>query len=745
MPFVGVDKNHVFSAQVRAVPNGTPATFKVLQYAPPAEGAAEAPAPTELQSGDEKVKAGVIAHKWKTKGPPTDGDDGQRQWRVGYTVKVTREGQPELEAASQQIDVYHDWVEVKSVAEDGSDLLNATFDLKVKQGTKVVATKKKQSTGKTGKVKIKGLPAGEIEIVWTAPFVLVEWQSSTGCNLRAKLKIVKVAKFVWPKLPAGASPPPHKQYVNQDADPKKPEQGTKIKLKLKLEKAGPSGPKAGDELWVRCSYATAQVTQRDDPVRGIVSPDAAADWIGAAPNTGKKLTVDKALEATCEVELGVSGLDAFTIDIGGSEECDDAHLNIVNWRRLWIDVLQPSNTGSNKCTDFTVFKPDRSAGLSDPILGKISSEMAKLGIEFAAIRSAFFDATHITAENKKALVSASIFGKPADKKAILCTDAAFQHLYDTKSTNRTNQRVISTVWCDFIVRGITFDRTFDLETADETKALGGSSIEWAFDEDPTGAGPGVTQFRWKTTHYESAPGVWTEITAAGDPGGSKKDWQTVALPAAVAERKAWIECTKVREVRIKLPARAGAANAGDPGHFLTQPAPGGAEGTVKVRIQVSLRFAGGRSTTNGMGWHGYIYASTRLGTHHNNGLACMLLHELGHNLGMAYADKTVDATYGRNAGKKIPGIDFPAGVATGIVYGEKGHKGTHCAAGVGAVLRGDADYQSGPNWQAISNAATCTMYGSMDMSQDSARVFDPDCTSFLRASDASSMFVHWEE
>jgi hypothetical protein len=165
---------------------------------------------------------------------------------------------------------------------------------------------------------------------------------------------------------------------------------------------------------------------------------------------------------------------------------------------------------------------------------------------------------------------------------------------------------------------------------------------------------------------------------------------------------------------------------------------------VKLKLIVYVKFRGAKFTTNGAGWHGFIDMSTFGGKFQTGGLITTLLHELGHNLGQAYANKTVDPTYGRNAKYEIPGIPFPDGVPAGFVYGAHGHTGTHCAGGVPDNLRGEANFQTGPKAADIASKATCIMYGSADMNSATMRTYCENCAKFIRATEADDITKAWE-
>ena len=89
--------------------------------------------------------------------------------------------------------------------------------------------------------------------------------------------------------------------------------------------------------------------------------------------------------------------------------------------------------------------------------------------------------------------------------------------------------------------------------------------------------------------------------------------------------------------------------------------------------------------------------ATNGGDAHDTGLACVLMHEMGHNMGQTYLAKAriADAAmrgWGRHADWDIAGIDPPDAVDAGLYYAGHGHQGCHCAHGLSDDDRKQADY-----------------------------------------------------
>ncbi len=695
--FLLADKETTLSAKLGGIQGKAEAKFKITK-------AADNSVVADLAG---ELKGGKATCKWTPAAPPADGDASA--WRGSFQVTVTPEEGKPLEAASQEFEVYLDWLEVEAVDADGKALEGALFDVVV-GGKKV---KKKQKTGKDGKLKVEKLPPGAPAVEWLSPFVLVKWDDEKGPKRKATLRVVRKAKFVWPAVKGKSGK--HKQWVNLAVDNAKPEQGSKLKVKVTLE-----GGKKGDKVFLKAVWDPAKVSARNDPKREVVgAPTPLPAW---APQGGKEVTLSAdGKEEEVELELGVAGRDVIQVKLGGTDKCDDVTLEVETARKVWLEVLQPKDT----CTSFTTFKKG-AAGLDDKAWKALKAEMTPVGIELASIKEHFFDKANLEHSGDPYVLDGPYFGKKAGTKVTMLTSAQFARLRDNVASHFTDQRAIVTVWADYIAKAETFRHSVMVATSNRNDTHAITAPQGIFKLDPATGGLGVKSMRWRATEYDNA-GVWTPISA-GDPGDGKTAWQNVDV-STQAKIDAQLELVTWRGFKLKLPT----AGANDPGNFLVDAASG-----AGLLLEVEVEFNGAKFTTNGMGWHGYLYMSTWAGNFKTGGLCHTLLHEIGHNIGMAYADKTVDPTYGRNAPNAIPGVAFPTGVAVGLVYGGHDHTGTHCAAGLSAAQRGLASFAG------LSGSAKCIMFGENDMASSKSSVFDETCRTFLRASDCADVHKAWE-
>lgn len=145
------------------------------------------------------------------------------------------------------------------------------------------------------------------------------------------------------------------------------------------------------------------------------------------------------------------------------------------------------------------------------------------------------------------------------------------------------------------------------------------------------------------------------------------------------------------------------------------------------------------TNTNGQAINGIIWMNTFAGRVQPVGMAGVIAHELGHNMGQAYGDKNADDYFGRPNGKPIPGIPFPKPIPEGNVYGNHGHQGTHCATGVKDKAQKDFSDENSTAFQEHE----CLMFGSADMDDSKEFHFCPECLSYIRAENLHDIQRSW--
>lgn len=754
MTFVKAGAKHEFEAKAVGITKGAPAKFKISAY--PAAGA------KVLAEGDEEAEAGGVTHRWKAEGPPTDAANGVRSWRVAYevTVDVARNGATtQLKAPSQEVDVFHDWIELKTVKEDGSAYPGAVFDVVVTSGGREIQREKSKSTGKTGVVKVTGLKGGDVSVVFKSPHLLVAWTSGTGCKLEAKVRAVPKATLVWPKTDAKAK---HIQWVNLPADAAKKEQGSKCKLTFKLE----GQVKAGDPVFVKTSYQAASTSPRSTHTRGIVSPDAGPPaWAGAAPSTGKKAAVvarNKGFEVDVEVECGIAGGDTITVAAGGTDACTDVKLSLVTRRKLRFELVLPTDKVSTLAKD----------GGGATTLAAITKALDPAGVEPEVEKKTTFDVADLP--GAACVLDGAYCKSTAGSKVLILTPKQFLDLSKAKATHGADTAGLTQVvsWGDFIgfdgdpaAQSSDVIDSFFTDTTARKLDWAGKLAKFVLPHDPrTPSKPSVHAISWCTAGYQQE-GEWIEYASEGTPlgtagavgpGGGKSAWQTVAISAENVAK--YVDFVNHQALTIKCPA----ADANDPGKFLSAKV-GDETYPVAVAIRIEVYWVS-YSRLIGIAKDGLVGMTTGLGAYTAGGLAEMILHETGHNVGLGLIDRSNGSqavpggtfNYGQSksppsgpiqglqfaelgADGKATGnkVDWPQPVPDGLVYVGKGHLGPHCASGLSRTKRDKPDYV------VAKLQGSCLMFGSADPRKKGGGAFCPQCTAILRARDLADVRRKW--
>jgi hypothetical protein len=243
--------------------------------------------------------------------------------------------------------------------------------------------------------------------------------------------------------------------------------------------------------------------------------------------------------------------------------------------------------------------------------------------------------------------------------------------------------------------------------------------------------------KWKVTHWFDPASVendkWKKIEKNTDPGFLNS---TGGALTSEADIKSHVSFSGLNKLTFKFPD----SKASYPGKILTRNANGEFIDKGYV-IGLTLEVSGIAYSTNfnGMALQGIIWMNTFAGSVDYVGMAGVIAHELGHNMGQAYGDKNADSYFGRPNNKPMPGIPFPKPIPDGDVYGGHGHQGTHCAKGV--INKKSSSFQDG-----ISTAFqehTCVMYGASDMNDSKEFTFCSDCLTYIKAEDLSDIHKSW--
>lgn len=291
-----------------------------------------------------EVQKGCAVATWD---PDLQPDGDARSLRVYYVVTVG-----DLTTRSQELEVYLDWLEITSVDEQDQPLPDVPYKLTIGE------TVREGTTGSTGTFREGGLPPGEVEFEWRGPYQLVEWVDQTGPTRKAKLKKVHRLQFLWPDPEKGGGARlwfddgtecplddrfhAHTQWVNLPPDPARPEQGSRLRLRVVGRER--EHVKAGDECYVKVEWPPAdQLSKRNDPPRQLID-GADKPWAQGENQKGLLLTfTEDGGEVEFELELGKAGGDQVTVHVGCTDRCDDAKLVITNRRKIYLQTTRLAN------------------------------------------------------------------------------------------------------------------------------------------------------------------------------------------------------------------------------------------------------------------------------------------------------------------------------------------------------------------------------------------------------------------
>jgi hypothetical protein len=402
-------------------------------------------------------------------------------------------------------------------------------------------------------------------------------------------------------------------------------------------------------------------------------------------------------------------------------------------------MVQPEASSSNNITDFTFFTTDKTPGLSSDSLNFIADTLNDCYIELVSLSINTYHKENLPANGEFNIIDGSYIKKAAGKKAVFMTIDQCRNILNQKSKNKGNNRAASIVWCDYIVDMVEFKQeiseVFTPQKIQLNEVIFKKNID-SFKSCQIGKFS-IVSLKWHASHwydFSSTPAEWKQIRSASDPGWAFREWHQLTNENDI---KAHIKFIDYQTIELNFPATKDTF----PGRILKM------DDTLQfidnghvIGLSIEIKAIGSTIGYNGAAVHGDIFMNTHAGNVHQIGMSRTLLHELAHNMGQVYADKKIDATFGRPPLKEIPGIPFPAGVPEGYAYGGRGHTGTHCAYGLSKSVRSVPNYGNSDDAFLMKQ---CIMFGSGDMSSSVLFDFCPDCKKHLKAEDISDIRKSW--
>jgi hypothetical protein len=295
------------------------------------------PAPEVGEGITTKLSGGSVDVEWTAAGL----EKTELQARVMYTVTFGKDG-GSPERGPDEFVVYRDTVDFTVVDEAKKPIANANyqFELEVNPqfradtGADLEKVGGKRVCNSKGEAQLKGLPPGDLSIHLPTPLLLVRWedfQADVGNRVVVVKPIEWKASFVSPAADRD-------QLVNLDADAAHPEQGVKVKVKVKGSTTGGDLPQ-GSKVYLQASL------QKEGSPRFNADEGPALENLRIEP--GKTAKLGKVLDAQGEVEfdlwLSQAGGNEFTLKVGATDACSDAELKLTTWRTIKIQPHHPTN------------------------------------------------------------------------------------------------------------------------------------------------------------------------------------------------------------------------------------------------------------------------------------------------------------------------------------------------------------------------------------------------------------------
>lgn len=755
MTWVPAGQPRTFSSQVRSIADGAEAKYQVHVARVPRPG--QAATWEKKAEGTVPVTRGAVSFEWNTEGPPTAGDWGQRYWRARYDVSIPQQGRAPIQAQSQEVAVFHDWVELTTLDAEGQPLPNVRFNLNIVVGGRRVAQRRNLRTDAQGVLRVNGLQGGDVGIEFVSPFVLVSWESGTGCVLRARVRQIKRARFVYPRTRNGRAN--HKQYVNlPDVAGGAPrDEGQRMRFKLKLDDG-----KSGDKIFFKVEFRATQLltasetageqpfqglNPRNDVTRPSITGGATPGW---APQGGKEVTLSADGEQPeVVVDLGPCGGDQFTFKIGGDERCGDDTVVVTNWRKVYYQVMAPAGMALGNTRD-----------MHASIKGRMASRLGRAFIEWSHHRTHTFPDANAPAGS---LLPKSYFRRRGRGNIFVLTDRTANATpagvnFDASKDPRCIKLRLCNLNCFFdpgappggaghAVSNLTVNATSaDFLVSLPAERLRDMGRLFLLESAMTGGDLGIRSIRWRATvptTYVVGGGGGAPPAGGGAPpgGGGGGGGGGGPPPPPHPGLNAGAQRTGTFTGRAQVAPLITVVDAYSFRVALPRPGPGDYVGAavtdtecpVELTLQLELASDTGLGLNQGSGAVLAVYSPDIA----PNVTADVIAHEVGHQIHQS-------ASSGGGAGMNaLPSGLVRRSVPAGTAYVGYGHQGPHCAYGIRLATRQTVSSTASPAWDAsrADQRGTCIMFGQNNGPDPSfaSAGFCPDCARIIQAKNLSSV------
>lgn len=283
----------------------------------------------ELAKGDAEISGGraeYVIEKLAEVAPDKD------FWTLTYEVTVDGD-------TIKGGETYQVWplkIALKAVDEQDKPVADVPFTV-IQDGEESISR-----TDKSGSVVHRLKKTAPFDVVIKKEYRVLDWKSKADRKWEAKVDSNLDPDFDGVPTPLPAE---EKQWVNQTSA-KNGRDGKGHTLKCVCFGKGDGGKragKAGDKIWVHVTFD--RVSVRNSPKPAVKGLKALQTVVADLEFKGYVTLAAKAGTAEFTLELGSGGGDSCTIQISGEPDGPGPQRKIVNWRRLYYEILAPDWMG----------------------------------------------------------------------------------------------------------------------------------------------------------------------------------------------------------------------------------------------------------------------------------------------------------------------------------------------------------------------------------------------------------------
>ncbi|MEM9456184.1 MAG: hypothetical protein AAGF11_18525 [Myxococcota bacterium] len=648
---------------------------------------------------------------------------------LDYYVEVSKSGRDAQTVHGTTIRVWPKRVNI-AFTSDSEIHKKVPFVIKDKAGTNKLANQKADNSGKwKGLIGMK-----EYSIDVEPPYEIEDRTVDQGRKRKYKVRKAAFTAVFCALDQTEQTNQSLRQYVNMTAGSdtwsKDAPRGDTIVLEVASQD---DEAEVGDIVHVEVRFNRASDRTRPEPRLLRTGLEGGTHQRESARKFKGQVKLDGSKKGKIKVCVGIAGGDVCTIKLGSTSACSDAQLVLTNWRVINYDLAQPSSTGGDKLTEFTLTGGD---GLPGGMTTAIEGSLDNVFVEFKPKTQFYFDLSDLPEKFRRNCMDRGYFdGGGNGTVLVLAHEDLLTHIFKKKMV-WNNPKTVRMTMADYTVSMAKWRQTIEVYKEKRFRPNGGDkAFPYVLSDEVLNANRGefahgdfaIKKVSWraikyipvgqsKTTRSGDWSNNWRDITTNTDPGyGLSGEFTDETDIRRMVEFPNW------RYLQLRFPNRVGYPGVIAQGGRLQQIKLGT---TYEILIEITFEGVVGESYL-GSASRGDMVIRTDAGRTSAQSIASTIVHELGHNMGQTY--------YRRDASHDIPGMPPPGGVPARYYYTRHGHQGPHCARGLNYAKRQDTDFRG------YTRDATCVMFGEGATNMD----FCDKCTPYVKAEKLDDIRKAW--